>query len=83
MMALTLSSTSGNSDSPRKGGWRMRSGLISACLVFMALSLATEKIFPEQAPSRFSERADYLGGTFPHLTPSCLVSPSLNDKLRY
>ena len=61
----------------------MRRALIRAFLFSMVLPVAAEKIFPEQAPSRFSEQADYLSVTSPHLTPSYLVSPSLNDKLRY
>ncbi len=58
----------------------MRIGLIFACLVSMALPVAAERIFPEQASSRFFERADYL--ELPHIGHLvALVSPSLNDKL--
>ncbi len=48
----------------------MRRALIRAFLFSMVLPVAAEKIFPEQAPSRFSEQADYLSVTSPHLTPS-------------
>ena len=46
-----LNSISGNGDSPRKGGWGMRIGLISICLVSVLLFVAAENTLAEQPGS--------------------------------